>query len=744
MHAVSATVYPWVNARRAKQDKVPRVRVKATVLPSTKACLNASLATRSALPQVVYDFIESLKHHTMSDLGIAPELQCTQTEAIKELLQLKTAETPVDKLLVLKRAVRHIRSRIDKNVHRKFANEDVELATDDVVLLVIWCLIQLAGVYQGFMTDLTFASKYHFNASSKSELGFTLCHFLVALDWFRSHAEVFRREKRRLRLSRPAEKPNSALAPAVPDSGGAGAANDDDEEEETGTVNETVKTEKSDQSDEKPGRNDGSERIAPGGASLVGAGGAGSSHAAMVAVAGAAADSTMDSPLQFKPISISALQKDKSKSASSNGTGNGNGAPSSSGKRHDGDGRAEGDDGEPAQLSPPSCCLGALRIIDWVRKVKQTMVLAQCQRADAGAGAPGGSTSSSSSGSSSGGNGVGPGLDEDDEVASLAFAHLGPFRSPSPGHTASRPLAATPVSSPAPHPSQYSAHASGAGTDGAKPPWRPGQGHDVGKTVVVLGRDDRLFPEGVPRRVTITSESTNKAGGILSVTGNDGAFAAVNVDGYCFTWGAPNCGRLGRGPAAELDTFTPTAHPMRVDEIGEGVTVKDVACGRTHMVAVLSDGSLFAWGDNRCAQLGFTSSSGGSGANAGGATPALIPSLSLSLRPISSNATPGGGGGGGSGGGGAGSQAPTYTTPSSDTALANITQPLSGVFSSTPAPQAHPAAAPSQHNGELNAVMSCGPSPLDTLRHVRAGRYTHNPDPPPNHHAVRPHLTPDN
>jgi hypothetical protein len=270
----------------------------------------------------------------------------------------------------------------------------------------------------------------------------------------------------------------------------------------------------------------------------------------------------------------------------------------------------------------------------------------------------------------------------------------------------------------------------------------------VGKTVVVLGRDDRLFPEGVPRRVTITSESTNKAGGILSVTGNDGAFAAVNVDGYCFTWGAPNCGRLGRGPAAELDTFTPTAHPMRVDEIGEGVTVKDVACGRTHMVAVLSDGSLFAWGDYRCAQLGFTSSSGGSGANAGGATPALIPSLSLSLRPISSNATPsGGGGGGGSGGGGAGSQAPTYTTPSSDTALANITQPLSGVFSSTPAPQAHPAAAPSQHNGELNAVMSCGPSPLDTLRHVRAGRYTfytHNPDPPPNHHAVRPHLTPDN
>ena len=59
--------------------------------------------------------------------------------------------------------------------------------------------MQLGTVYQGFAADLAFASKYHFNASSKSELGFTLCHFLVALDWLRSHAEVYRREKRRVK-----------------------------------------------------------------------------------------------------------------------------------------------------------------------------------------------------------------------------------------------------------------------------------------------------------------------------------------------------------------------------------------------------------------------------------------------------------------------------------------------------------------------------------------------------------------
>ena len=59
--------------------------------------------------------------------------------------------------------------------------------------------------------------------------------------------------------------------------------------------------------------------------------------------------------------------------------------------------------------------------------------------------------------------------------------------------------------------------------------WKPGSssgssssgdsGSDVGKTVVIFGRDDRLFPEGVTRRVTIISDKTNKAGGIVAVTG---------------------------------------------------------------------------------------------------------------------------------------------------------------------------------------------------------------------------------
>lgn len=181
MHSVAQTVYPWMCAQRAEEDSQ------------------------------TYSYIETLRYHTQSDLGISSELQCCQTEAVKELRTLCTANTPVDKLLVLKRAVRHIRLRIDRNVQRKFPSDEVELATDDIVLLIVWCLLQLSlspnqshqgatgaktGTANFFLSDLIFAACYHFNTSSKSELGFTLCHFQVAADWFTSRSKAFAIRKR--------------------------------------------------------------------------------------------------------------------------------------------------------------------------------------------------------------------------------------------------------------------------------------------------------------------------------------------------------------------------------------------------------------------------------------------------------------------------------------------------------------------------------------------------------------------
>ena len=180
LHHVADVVYPWICSCRTQQD----VRI--------------------------YNYMETLRYHTQSDLGISSELQSSQSEAIKELRTLQLADTPVDKLLVLNRVVRHIRKRVDRNVERKFSSDDIELATDDIVLLIIWCLLQLqlsthprsiqhindkSEIHniqeKSFLADINYIANYHFNASSTSESGFTLCHFQVAVDWFTTRAEAF-------------------------------------------------------------------------------------------------------------------------------------------------------------------------------------------------------------------------------------------------------------------------------------------------------------------------------------------------------------------------------------------------------------------------------------------------------------------------------------------------------------------------------------------------------------------------
>ena len=190
MHSVADTVYPWVCVCNAEKEKS------------------------------IYNYMQTLRYHTQSDLGIASTLQCSQVEAVKRLSGLHTADTPVGKLIILKRVVQHIRTTIDRNFSRKFPCDDIELATDDIVLLIIWCLLQLSFPSQyshtpgystdpletenthdrTFFSDLNFAVDFHFNASSTSELGFTLCHFQVASDWLTSRARAFSLQKTTAKL----------------------------------------------------------------------------------------------------------------------------------------------------------------------------------------------------------------------------------------------------------------------------------------------------------------------------------------------------------------------------------------------------------------------------------------------------------------------------------------------------------------------------------------------------------------
>lgn len=71
----------------------------------------------------------------------------------------------------------------------------------------------------------------------------------------------------------------------------------------------------------------------------------------------------------------------------------------------------------------------------------------------------------------------------------------------------------------------------------------------------------------------------------------------------------PHSGRLGRGVASELDHFQPILKPQMVLSFPENTKIKQVSCGRYHALAVTEAGQVYAWGDNRCGQLGLTSSS---------------------------------------------------------------------------------------------------------------------------------------
>jgi len=83
---------------------------------------------------------------------------------------------------------------------------------------------------------------------------------------------------------------------------------------------------------------------------------------------------------------------------------------------------------------------------------------------------------------------------------------------------------------------------------------------------------------------------------VVNISAGQNHSLAIKYDGSLWAWGANNANQLGDG------TNENRLNPIFIDII-EG-TLKQVSGGTNHTLAVLEDGSLFAWGGNAEGQLG--------------------------------------------------------------------------------------------------------------------------------------------
>ncbi len=107
---------------------------------------------------------------------------------------------------------------------------------------------------------------------------------------------------------------------------------------------------------------------------------------------------------------------------------------------------------------------------------------------------------------------------------------------------------------------------------------------------------DPLNPAPVPHTSPVQVSGLS---GIVAVEGGGSFDLALKSDGTVWAWGNNDSGQLGRG--GNTCPANSCAIPAQVPGLS-GVTA--IAAGTWHSLAVKSDGTLWGWGDNSYYQLG--------------------------------------------------------------------------------------------------------------------------------------------
>jgi len=117
----------------------------------------------------------------------------------------------------------------------------------------------------------------------------------------------------------------------------------------------------------------------------------------------------------------------------------------------------------------------------------------------------------------------------------------------------------------------------------------------TGSSLTLEPADD-FNVHGYQRTVDESWELFSAAGGVVQVTGGGNHSLALMADGTVWAWGANGAGQLGQG-------FASLVEPMLVQVVGlTGVTY--IVAGVNHSFALRADGTLWAWGNNIWGELG--------------------------------------------------------------------------------------------------------------------------------------------